>query len=46
MYSFDEAGKLLWPAPVTLDDQVFPIGQLEGLPFMLFAGQRVDYRAQ
>ena len=41
MVSFDEKGKLLWPAAVNLEDQMFLIGQPETAPVVVFASQRV-----
>ena len=39
MVSFDEAGKLLWPAPVSLEDQMYFIGQAEASPVIVLACQ-------
>jgi hypothetical protein len=45
IYALDERGKLLWPGPVTIEDQYFLLNQPERLPVITFACQRYDQRA-
>ena len=40
MVSFDEGGKLLWPAPVPIENQMFPLDQPGGAPVVVFTCQR------
>ena len=45
IYALDEHGKLMWPGPVTIEDQYFLLNQPERLPVITFACQRYDQRA-
>jgi transposase len=42
LYGIDEQGKLMWPAPATVEEQRFLLNQPERLPVVVFACQRFE----
>ena len=42
LYAFDGHGKLLWPAPVKIEDQMLPLNQPADLPILTFACRVYD----
>ncbi len=46
LYALDLQGHPVWPAPVTIQDQNFLLGQPAGVPVLAFACQRFEQRRQ
>jgi hypothetical protein len=42
LYTVDGQGKLLWPAPVKIENQMLPLNQPAGLPVLTFAYRVLD----
>ena len=43
LYAIDHSGKLLWPAPVKIESQMFPLDQPADLPILTFACRALGY---
>ena len=42
LYAIDGHGKLVWPAPVKIEEQMIPVNQPADLPILIFAGRVLD----